>query len=114
VVNVNAVVVAKCDNCGEKDHLANKCPKPCDDERCKKARDARAKAKEDSGGRGGGGRGGQGVCGAGGHGNSGERTPWDKSEGSNSGIKMIDGAWKMLCNKGCGWNTSHTTGYHSS
>ncbi len=25
---------------------------------------------------------------------------------------MIDGAWKMLCNKGCGWNKSHTTKYH--
>jgi hypothetical protein len=23
---VNAVVVAKCDNCGDKDHLSNKCP----------------------------------------------------------------------------------------
>jgi hypothetical protein len=25
---------------------------------------------------------------------------------------MIDGAWKLLCNKGCGWNESHTTKYH--
>ena len=25
---------------------------------------------------------------------------------------MIDGAWKMLFNKGCGWNESHTTEYH--
>ena len=25
---------------------------------------------------------------------------------------MIDGAWKMLCNKGCGWNDTHTTKYH--
>jgi hypothetical protein len=24
----------------------------------------------------------------------------------------IDGAWKMLCNKGCGWNELHTTKYH--
>jgi len=102
---VNAVVVTKCDNCGEKDHLANKCPKPRDDELCKKACDARAKAKENSGGRGG--------RGAGGRGNSDERAPWKKSEGSNSGVNMIDGAWKMLCNKGCGWNTSHTTGYHN-
>ena len=109
---VNAVVVTKCDNCGEKDHLANKCPKPRDDERCKTARDARAKAKEDSGGRGGGGRGGRGGRGAGGRGNSDERAPWKETEGSNSGVKMINGAWKMLCNKGCGWNDTHTTGYH--
>jgi hypothetical protein len=25
---------------------------------------------------------------------------------------MINGAWKMLRNKGCGWNESHTTKYH--
>ncbi len=25
---------------------------------------------------------------------------------------MINGAWKMLCNKSCGWNKSHTTKYH--
>ena len=25
---------------------------------------------------------------------------------------MIDGAWKMLCNKGCGWNETQKTKYH--
>ncbi len=25
---------------------------------------------------------------------------------------MVNGDWKMLCNKGCGWNESHTTNYH--
>ncbi len=25
---------------------------------------------------------------------------------------MVNGAWKMLCNKGCGWNESHTMKYH--
>ncbi len=25
---------------------------------------------------------------------------------------MVNGAWKMLCNKGCGWNEPHTTKYH--
>ncbi len=25
---------------------------------------------------------------------------------------MVNGAWKMLCNKGCGWNESHTRKYH--
>jgi hypothetical protein len=29
---VNAVVVTECDNCGENDHLANKCSQPRDDE----------------------------------------------------------------------------------
>ncbi len=31
---------------------------------------------------------------------------------NDSGVMMIDGAWKMLCNEGCGWNESHTTKYH--
>ena len=119
---LHANIVSKCDNCGAPDHLANKCTKPRDDERCKAARDAREKAKEDlrgrgGGGRGGGGRGGRGGRGDGGRGNSDERAPWKESEGSNSnsnsGVKMIDGAWKMLCNKGCGWNSTHTTGFHN-
>ncbi len=25
---------------------------------------------------------------------------------------MVNGAWKMLCNKGCGCNESHTTKYY--
>ena len=27
-------------------------------------------------------------------------------------MMMIDGAWKMLCNKGCGWNETHTTKFY--
>ena len=26
-------------------------------------------------------------------------------------MNMINGAWKMLCNKGCGWNETHTAKY---
>ena len=33
----NAVIVPKCDNFGNPSHLAPKCPKPCNDEKCKKA-----------------------------------------------------------------------------
>jgi hypothetical protein len=43
-LNVNATAT-KCDNCGELDHISPKCPKPSDEENCKKARDARAQAK---------------------------------------------------------------------
>ena len=25
---------------------------------------------------------------------------------------MIDGVWKMRCNKGFGWNETHTTKFH--
>ncbi len=31
-------VVPKCDNCGNPNHFSPKCPKPRDDEKCKKAR----------------------------------------------------------------------------
>ena len=44
-LNVNATVT-NCDNCGALEHFSNKFPKPCDEERCKKARDARAQAKK--------------------------------------------------------------------
>jgi hypothetical protein len=33
----NAVIVPKCDNCGNPNHLSPKCPKPFDEEKCKKA-----------------------------------------------------------------------------
>ena len=36
----NSVIVSKCDNCGHPSHLAPKCPKPCTDNKCKKAREA--------------------------------------------------------------------------
>ena len=43
----------------------------------------------------------------------GQHAPWDSTaKGTNSGVMMIDGAWKMLCNKGCGWNETHTTKFH--
>ncbi len=34
------------------------------------------------------------------------------AKSSNSGVMMVNCAWKMICNKGCGWNESHTTKYH--
>ena len=56
-----AATVNKWDNCGALDHLSPKCPKPrdVDVEKCKKACEARAKARDTEGGRGGRGRGGR-------------------------------------------------------
>ncbi len=34
-----AATVNKCNNCGALDHLSPKCPKPHDEEKCKKARE---------------------------------------------------------------------------
>jgi hypothetical protein len=50
---INAVIVPKCDNCCDPNHLSPKCPKPCDEEKCKKAWQAQAKARDSEGGRGG-------------------------------------------------------------
>ena len=107
-----AATVNKCGNCGSLDHLAPKCPKPCDEEKCKKAREARAKAKETDGGRGRG-RGGRGG-GAGRGDCNGQRAPWsaNTAKGANSGVANVDGTWKMHCSKCGGWNETHTTKYH--
>ncbi len=53
----NAVIVPKCDNCGNPSHFSPKCPRPPDEEKCKKAWEARAKTWDSEGGRGGLGRG---------------------------------------------------------
>ncbi len=46
-----AGTVNKCDICGSQDHLSPECPKAHDEEKCKKAREARAKARDTDGGR---------------------------------------------------------------
>jgi hypothetical protein len=53
----NAVIVPKCDNCGNPNHFSPKCPKPCNEEKCKKAWEAWAKTWDSEGVRGGQGRG---------------------------------------------------------
>ena len=112
---MNATPVT-CDNCGGP-HVATKCPAPRDEERCKKAREARLKASA-TGGRGqgcggrGGGRGGQG----GGRGDT--RGQWSSSNDSantgaantKQGVECVNNVWMMRC-KDCGLNTSHTTKY---
>jgi hypothetical protein len=38
-----------------------------------------------------------------GSGSEGQHAPWDSTaKSSNSGVMMVNGAWKMLSNKGCG------------
>ena len=109
----------KCDNCGG-EHFANECPHPRDDEKCKKAREARAASKKSQGGGGRGGgkgknRGGRG----GGQGEQGtKRGQWTSggdagtnAASSTQGLEFVDGQWLMSCKK-CGLNTTHTSGYH--
>ncbi len=49
----NAGILLKCDNCGNPNHFSPKCPKPRDEEKCKKAQESRARARDSQGGRGG-------------------------------------------------------------
>ena len=111
----HANIVNKCDNCGALDHLSTKCPKPRDEERCKKAKEARAQAKKEAEGGGRGGRGNRGRRGGrgGGAGRGGDRAPWndDDAKKNKSGVMNIEGVWKMSCSK-CGWNETHTTKFH--
>ena len=47
-----------------------------------------------------------------------ERKKWGEKRkqpepGANGGVHEFNGVWHMLCNKGCGWNKTHTTGFHN-
>ncbi len=109
--SANALPVT-CNNCGGP-HTANKCPQPCDEEKCKKAREACLKASGD-GGCGQGGRGGRG--GRNGRGGRGDQlNHWNSSGDSTKdvktqGVKCINNVWMMKC-KDCSWNLTHTSKY---
>ena len=100
-----------CDNCGGP-HIAPECTLPRDEEKIKKAQDARLKAQAGRGG----GRGRGGCCGRGG-GCGDKRSQWSNSNDAaktattTQGVECINNVWRMKCNKGCGWNTTHTSKY---
>ena len=33
---------------------------------------------------------------------------------SNNGVNLVDNRWMCLCNRCCGFNSSHTTGFHDT
>jgi hypothetical protein len=35
-------------------------------------------------------------------------------EPSGSGLEKFNNVWYMYCNKGCGWNCTHTSSFHST
>jgi hypothetical protein len=98
--------VSSCWNCGGP-HGVGKCTKPKDEQRIadnrrkfneEKARRGDAppddKAKSNSGY---------------------QRKPWKPPDTTNStmGIANFNGDWMMKCNRGCGWNYTHTTKFHN-
>ena len=112
-----------CFNCGDPNHGVPKCPKPID-----QARIDRAKSEFSTSGSGRGGRSygrdgrGRGRGNGRGRGDSDKavsRGKW-KSDAKSvktlytpTGVEKRNGRWSMMC-KTCGWNTTHTTGFHSS
>ncbi len=115
-----------CFNCGDPDHGIPKCPKPINQSKIGRAKSEFSRSGGGRGGRGGGcyGRIGRG-CGCGsGHGcgdgnNVDPRGKW-KSKAKAVNAVTTSGEvgkhkdkWSMMC-KSCGWNTTHTTGFHDS
>jgi hypothetical protein len=113
-----------CFNCGDPDHGVPKCPKPLDQARIdkNKAEFSRTRGgRGDRGGRDNGGRGGQGR--GRGNGRSYNRGKWKGDEkatsallsttgGVENGVGKFKGQWRLTC-KVCGWNKTHTSGYHT-
>lgn len=109
-----------CFNCGEPDHGVPKCPQPLDQARIERNKAAFSKTgggRGNRGGRGNGGRGGQGR-GRGDGDKTYNRGKWkgdDKATSALStsgGVGKHNGKWRLTC-KHCGWNSTHTTGYHT-
>ncbi len=112
--------IISCYNCGAPDHTSNKCPQPRNEAKFTKAKEVCARANADARGGRGHGRGGGHGSGQGGSGGTNLRHnscgKWGDKGAPNdatnkSGVEKINGKWKMNC-KSCGWNSTHTTGYH--
>ncbi len=115
-----------CFNCSDPDHGIPKCPKPINQSRINKAKSKFSRSGGGNGYPGGdhNGRNGRGCrCGSGrGPGDCDKANPRRKWKSNakavnavttSGGIGKHKGKWSMLC-KSCGWNTTHTTGFHDS
>ncbi len=115
-----------CFNCGDPDHGVPRCPKPINQSRINKAKSKFSRSGGRHDGRGGGRNGrngrrrghGSGLgCGDGNKANP--RGKWKSNAkavnavSTSGGIGKYKGKWSMMC-KSCGWNTTHTTGFHDS
>eukprot|EP00956_Cyclotella_meneghiniana_P039536 scaffold173548_cov23-Cyclotella_meneghiniana.AAC.1 len=100
-----------CWNCGG-DHGVNRCTKPKDQNKIaanKKKWEDEKKKKSAGGGNGGH----NGSRGSGGAGNGSGGGQYERKK-FGDGVQKINNVWHMVCNKGCGWNTTHTTKYHGA
>jgi hypothetical protein len=116
-----------CFNRGDPDHGIPKCPKPINQARIDKAKSELSKNRGGRGGRGGRdcdmrgrSRGCNSGRGRGGSDKTYNRGKWNNdskatnaSVGNFGSVGNFKGKWSMMC-KSCGWNTTHTTGFHDS
>jgi hypothetical protein len=101
--------VHSCWNC-DGDHGVNKCKQPKDQARIQTNKKKWEEEKRKKFGSGNGGPSSS---------NQYERSRFggrktDNKQPGNSGVQKFNNVWHMLCNKGCGWNCTHTTGFHSA
>ncbi len=115
-----------CFNCGDPDHGIPKCPKPIDQSQINRAKPKFSRSEGGRGGHGGGCYGCNGSgCGHGsghGHGDGNKANPRGKWKSdakavnavpTSGGVGKHNGKWSVMC-KSCGWNTTHTPGFHNS
>jgi hypothetical protein len=113
-----------CYNCSAPDHTSDKCPFPHNETKITKAKEAHTKLVKE--GHGGCGRGCGGDCSGQGGGRGGDctntRNKWGANgspinpksyKSSGDGVKKKTRTWMTNC-KNCGWNDTHTSGYHMS
>ena len=97
----------ECWNCGEKGHLAPKFNKKRNQDKIDRTKKAAAdKRKAASGGGGGSGPQRQST-----------RKKWsdgdnNNNQGADQGVAFRNNKWMCMCKNGCGWNETHTTGFH--
>ena len=107
----NVSVPRDCWNCGKTGCNARTCPEPRNqkriDENKKKFEEARRRARggRSSGGGNGGGRGSGGY----------QRSKWGNSDATEGkgGLRFAGGVPQCFC-KNCGWNTTHSSGFHAA
>ena len=104
----NIYQVNSCWTCGG-NHVINKCTKPKGQNKiAAKKKKWEDNMRKQSDGNGGSGSGGSGRC----DNNSGNGQ-YERRKFGN-GVQKHNNMQHMLCNKGCGWNTTHTTGFHAA
>jgi hypothetical protein len=112
--------VDACCKCGDPDHGVLKCSKPIDLKWIDKAEAKFSKSRGGCGSRGG--RNGRGRFAGWGCGDNDQTNTCGRWKGNdakvsaaltmNVGTGKHKGKWSMVC-KSCGWNTTHTTGFHN-